>query len=655
MRNTGGKYFLYVGYYFLSATLSGISGAYGQDFDVKEIVARYSKENSVILQNKMQLKIYWEDGKLNAQADIIRQRLLISELSPTMYNVENIYHSYFSKLEDFDAESKLPSKKGYESLKATQYKIAESKEDYVFYDGAKETQISFEGLVPNALTDLKYTIQYTDLHLLPIFYFQDDVPTVNASLEITVPQNVDMKFVLRNGQGNIKITNTENDTKHTKTYTWKAENIPKVPYYSDGPGLAYYIPQLIPFIASYEAPGSDRPISFSSDPTDLYHYYYKFIQNVNSVQDDQFDKVASEIINPALSKRDNARNIYQWVQKNIHYVAFEDKLGGFIPRNAKDICERKYGDCKDMTSILVALCRKAGIDAYFTWIGTRSKPYTFEETPLPIVCNHMICTIKLGDEWIFMDGTDPAIPFGMAPYEIQGKEAMIAIDEQNFKIITVPEMETAKNVTTDSTMMKIEDKDISGDIKIHYSGYPAWTINGILRNYGGTEKEKLIKSIVYRGSNKFVPTNFDYQEVNNLGKDAFVSSEFSIKDYIQKIDNEYYVNMNVQRDMENNWVDTKERNILISNSYKDSVKEVVILDIPKGYHVSYIPPNKISTSNNLMSYKISYNSDAKKVILVKDFTLNTLDIKPELFANHNKIVEELRDAYKESIVLTPNK
>lgn len=122
----------------------------------------------------------------------------------------------------------------------------------------------------------------------------------------------------------------------------------------------------------------------------------------------------------------------------MHYVAFEDKLGGFIPREAADICKRKFGDCKDMTSIQVALYRKAGIDAYFTWIGTRHKPYTYEEVPLPITDNHMICTIKLDGKWVFLDGTDPLIPFGIPPQGIQGKEALVGIDANNYKIITVP-------------------------------------------------------------------------------------------------------------------------------------------------------------------------------------------------------------------------
>ena len=63
------------------------------------------------------------------------------------------------------------------------------------------------------------------------------------------------------------------------------------------------------------------------------------------------------------------------------YVAFEDGMGGFVPREAGLVCSRRFGDCKDMASILTAMNRAAGIPAYFTWLGTRDLPYTFSGTP----------------------------------------------------------------------------------------------------------------------------------------------------------------------------------------------------------------------------------------------------------------------------------
>ena len=49
------------------------------------------------------------------------------------------------------------------------------------------------------------------------------------------------------------------------------------------------------------------------------------------------------------------------LQNNINYVAFEDGLGGFIPRGAASVCDKRYGDCKDKSLLLVTLLRDEGL------------------------------------------------------------------------------------------------------------------------------------------------------------------------------------------------------------------------------------------------------------------------------------------------------
>src|SRR6185437_2977242 len=136
-----------------------------------------------------------------------------------------------------------------------------------------------------------------------------------------------------------------------------------------------------------------------------------------------------------------ARSVYSWVQHNIKYVAFEDGMGGFVPREASLVCSRRFGDCKDMASILTAMLKKAGVPAYFTWIGTRDLPYNFDQVPLPMTSNHMICTINLDGKYVFLDGTDPTCVFGMPSAGIQDKQAMISVNEKEYKILKVPAVE----------------------------------------------------------------------------------------------------------------------------------------------------------------------------------------------------------------------
>lgn len=66
--------------------------------------------------------------------------------------------------------------------------------------------------------------------------------------------------------------------------------------------------------------------------------------------------------------------IYDYVQENIEYVE------GPI-RNASDALKDKKGDCEDMTSLFVALCRNSGIPARMVWIPDHCYPEFYLETP----------------------------------------------------------------------------------------------------------------------------------------------------------------------------------------------------------------------------------------------------------------------------------
>ncbi len=68
-------------------------------------------------------------------------------------------------------------------------------------------------------------------------------------------------------------------------------------------------------------------------------------------------------------------------------------MRGLIPHPASYVCEKRYGDCKDMANLIVSMLHMAGVNnAYHTWIGTRDLPFKYTEFPTPIVDNHMIAT-----------------------------------------------------------------------------------------------------------------------------------------------------------------------------------------------------------------------------------------------------------------------
>jgi transglutaminase-like putative cysteine protease len=616
------------------------------------IASKYASENAVYSNITERLVIKEEDGQLTANSYVVMEKLLISDLSINHENTDFFAYSSFQRLTDYTANAYLPAKNSYKKVPCHHFGEGRPR-DFVFYDDQRVVEVYYSGLAKNAITETKYSLEHTDLNMLPRFTFQEDLPVVNATFEVVAPRHVNLGFVLK-GLDVSHIKETKEEKNGIITFKFTATDMPAFKRFSNVPSRWHYIPHVIPYIKSYRTTGAKKDSILINGPDDLYKYLYNYVKGINMKEDTFISRTVAEITKNDVREKDKAAHIYEWVQKNMHYIAFEKGLEGFVPREASLVCKRKYGDCKDMASTLVAMCRKAGLNAYFTWIGTRELPYTHEETPLNCVSNHMICAVKIGEEWLFLDATNPLLPLGANRDDIQGKEAMIAIDAKNYKIVTIPERAADKNVTFDSTFMSISDRTIRGNVKQSYKGYEAWEIGILMSMYNQKdEREKAIKALTGRGSNKYLQSRYDVA-VNPTGdKDVNIEAGFTIEDYVQKVGKQYYVNMNLNRDFENNQIEIKDRKVPYFNDYKQKKKEVVVLEIPKGYRVSHLPPAANGAADG-WQYKISYKADAKKITLTKEYEIKALAIGPLQFADNNKMVDNLKKSYKESVVLTAN-
>jgi hypothetical protein len=634
---------------FLSVALTGALHCGAQDKE--ELSKKYPGDHAVLWDHSEHLTFRYEDGHLQGRSEITREIFLLTDQAANQYNTDNVYHGYQHQLLSLKAETLLPDGVRVKRIKATEFKTTHSEEENIFYTDSKQTQVTYSNLARYARTKLEYSLLHDDVHFLVPFYFRSYMPVRSAVYTVTVPKSVQIGYTL-SGLHTDKIKFTTEEGRNEVTYSWSVSDMPRATYFEDGPASAYTMAQVLVYVKSYKAPRADTVTPVLASVGDLYRYYYAFVRDVNLKADDEMANIVTTVCKDATTPREKAARIYKWVQEHIRYVAYEDSLGGYIPRGAAVICNRRFGDCKDMTSLLVAMCRQAGLDAHFTWIGTRDIPYRYKDVPTPIATNHMICAVKMNDEWLLMDGTDRVIPFGKMPAHLQDKEALVSIDAGQYKVITIPTAPPDNNTVTDTTSLRIAGDSLVGEVRAHYTGYGAWRIAGIMQYSNEQDKEKILRYMTSRGSDKYKQQSTNFLPAGNTAKDCALTANFSLGDYARRIGNETYVNLNLQRSYDDDYVDMDLREVPIQYSYKHHLRQIVSLKIPAGYKATYIPPDKADGEPGLWSYKIHYEQRGDTVWLIKDFVLDALQITPEHFTAQNRLVESLRNEYKESVVLT---
>jgi len=614
---------------------------------LKEMQRLFPDKLAVFSQINRSVEISLKKGAPYAEAVELSEMMILNDNANGMFNKDKVYHSSFNELKKVEAYTLVPEGNSTKKIKVTDFKIQSSPGNGVFYDDVKETSFDYPRLMKGSVSHVETEHYNKDVRFLSSFYFSNYLPVHNATYSITYPADVDVRYIIKNDDKNI-VSVKETVKGKKKKLEFTANNVKNYEYFGDGTTIPYYALHVIVYVASYQENNETIPV-FSS-VKELYKWNVNFLNNINALPDENLKKIADSICLNKKTDRQKAQAIYLWVQNHVKYVAFEEGLEGFVPRQAADVYTKRYGDCKDMASILTAMLRISGLEAYFTWIGTRSIPYTYTEVPLPITDNHMISAVKINKTWIFLDATDPNCIFGLPTSGIQDKEALISINSEKYELVKVPVVPAATNIITDSTFLTINKNTLLGNCSVDYTGYFGSDLYNNLLYSKGDDERLYTRRRMAKGSNKFIMQDYKILRTDSINKAANISAGFEIPDYVKSIADEIYINLNLEKLFNNPVIDTSKRKIAIQNDYLYTINQVHTLTIPTGYALDYVPKN-IVVSNDLLYFSIEYKQGKEEISATQKFILKKLYIQPQDFAVWNKAITSISPAYKEQVVL----
>ncbi|RKE95184.1 DUF3857 domain-containing protein [Ichthyenterobacterium magnum] len=611
--------------------------AFSQDF---------SDEDYIYLKRHEHIKIELNKHKFNIAKNISEQAEYLTSKKLVFAN-EAMHFDSFTTIEDIEAYTYIPSTN--KKINVDYIETKRAFDNGVFYSDQESKNFTFPAVTKGAVTNLSYKEIIKDPHFLGLFRFGSFVPTKSAQLSIEFPKNVTIGYIDFNTQG-INLDFKKELSGDNNIYTWTVNNIKGFQGEEDSEAILYYLPHIIVYIKSYEKNGKTHNVL--NDVSDLYKWYTSLVDQIDVNALDKVYAIADDIVKPLNTKREKAEAIFNWVQDNITYVAFEDGLGGFIPRGAASVCDKRYGDCKDMANLLYEMLNHVGITSYRTWIGTRNRNYSYFDVPTPMVDNHMINTAIVENDTIFLDATDSYVPFGMPSAFTQTKEALLGIDENNFKVIKVPVQDAKKStskitskITFDNGTIKVKEKRaLKGYEKVEF-------ISNYTYKKDDKTEEEFLNTTLALGNNKTKYTNITKANFDNKNTPLILSYDLTIDSYTKTISDKIYVNLNIDRTLSKSKIDNlKERKYSKKIDYKFNRDFTSTFEIPEGYKASYIP-KALSFENPNYSFKISYTVKDNVITQHKFLNVNTLSIKNENFESWNSFIKSLTKAYKKSIIL----
>ena len=198
--------------------------------------------------------------------------------------------------------------------------------------------------------------------------------------------------------------------------------------------------------------------------------------------------------------------LYNYVSREIRYVAIEIGIGGYQPHPAPDVFKNKYGDCKDKATLLMSMLDHIGLRGYPALVGTREDVEADPKVPTLATFDHFIVALPVPaslraavehfpaydaqTQILWIDPTSEYDPLGQVPEMDQGVFALISYPDRG-ELRMIPEPSPRENRIQYNAHAQLQaDGTGAAEVEVKY-----WGTNNADRHafYRGRSEENMRK------------------------------------------------------------------------------------------------------------------------------------------------------------------
>lgn len=201
--------------------------------------------------------------------------------------------------------------------------------------------------------------------------------------------------------------------------------------------------------------------------------YWRFVEPLYRLRPAWRD-LAQKITSHSRTDLERIQAVHAWVQRNFRYVSLMFGEHGYLPYSVEEILERRFGDCKDMTLLMVVLLQSLGIEARPAIIRTRDMGNLPLDVPALAPFNHSVVYLPAYQGWI--DGTVKGLLFPIIPAWIQGRKALVIWPNKG-ELVSVPSDPSQANQDSYDFLLSIGENqraEIVGRMEIRGQPEAVW-------------------------------------------------------------------------------------------------------------------------------------------------------------------------------------
>ena len=253
---------------------------------------------------------------------------------------------------------------------------------------------------------------------IPLADFNQGVE--KATYRIELPAGQGCRYRELNTQGKeieVKESTGADGQQVIEATASKLSPIIKEPF---GPDFAELFPRV------YFAPSAFKYDKSEGDMSSWQKYgewQYQLL-NGRDLLTEPFRAKLHELTASCTTDRDKVKAIYDYLAKTTRYVSIQLGIGGLQPIAAADVCRTGFGDCKGLSNYTRAMLKELGIASTYTVISTTNERLLPDFSSANQM-NHVILQVPLPQDTLWLECTNPSLPFGYVHQDIAGHDALL--------------------------------------------------------------------------------------------------------------------------------------------------------------------------------------------------------------------------------------
>lgn len=404
-----------------------------------------------------------QDARAVALADVSVERMLPS--AQTILHVQQVFYianehgareygtrsiQYYldsQRLSILQARVYKTDGRVVDALDAGERSVSDEK-DGLYYDTRSHT-VRFPSLQKGDVIELEYRISPkfatnpSGDYFGSLVAFQSEIPQQLHRYVMIAPSSRDLNIVHE------RMPAMKVSMEHGLTvYSWEMRDIPPLGDEPRGPALT----EVAPYVN----------ISTFRNWNQLGYWYADLIRPQFTL-DAKLRQALKKITRNTYTDLDRIHAIHEFVLRNTRYEAMEFGIYRYKPYPVSEVYARRFGDCKDKASLMIALMRAEGIEAELALIRTSKLGDVSPGATSLSMFDHAVVYVPKYDLWL--DGTAQYAGFHELPLDDQGAMALTVNLNGKATLRRIPVTSPMDNYTR-----RVVRAEVQTDGKIVFSG-----------------------------------------------------------------------------------------------------------------------------------------------------------------------------------------